>query len=293
VLHVHERHPSIRQAVTTNGSLYHMLANKDEALRIFGALVEVDVSLDFCDPARHNEFRRCAEAYSWALETIEECVTRGLMTTVVVLGTDETLDLRNLSELFDIAGSRQCFVRINIFRPTPGAHQVPLSYNVLKRALLWMLSRHSVVALADPLFAAIALGEERVDNSGRTSLRILPDGSITPSTYLVDHSYRAAHISDARIGGGLLSSVLLNTIGDVGRIPAACDPCAYRETCRGGAYDRRLLWFSDLLERDPYCPLRHEKDLASWRVTSAARLSTGPTVHDGYLPTLIFRPRPT
>lgn len=286
--YVHACYPHIGQALTTNGYLAPALERRPDREQVLAALEEVDVSLDFCD-TRHNAWRGHAQAHAWAVRTIGLCRQAGIRTTIVVLGHDETLDVENLDRIFDYAAALGCFVRINILRPSGDLALKPLSYAGLQRALDYVFGCHRLVALSDPLFAALVLGERVEDFSGKTSLRILPDGAITPSTYLVTPEWRRAHIDTARLDTEGFDSALA-VDSTPGTMPAACDGCEVAGLCGGGALDRRVLWYGTLLERDPYCPYRHGGTPADWRPVGIPQRVPGPRIHDGYLPTLIFAP---
>jgi radical SAM protein with 4Fe4S-binding SPASM domain len=128
------------------------------------------------------------------------------------------------------------------------------------------------------------------DASGTASLRVLPDGSITPSTYLVTGQWKRAHIRDARLDSPQFASDLAQGIGR-DALSEACQACPLKEKCKGGPIDRRMIWYGTLQERDPYCPFRHNDTLESWQFAETIHQTTGPNIHDGYLPTLIFAPR--
>ena len=113
-------------------------------------------------------------------------------------------------------------------------------------------------------------------------IRILPDGTICPSTYLI----RAEHRSDASIKTASLKTLRFQQFENT-EIPFECLGCTHETTCRGGAYDRRILWYGSLSERDPYCPTKNGRELPKelFKISKEERVS----IHDGYLPTLFFR----
>ena len=69
-------------------------------------------------------------------------------------------------------------------------------------------------------------------------------------------------------------------------IPKECAGCEIVFKCRGGVFDRRILWYGTLAERDPYCPKRYGFPLPERKffIPEHGRIS----VHDDYLPTLFF-----
>ena len=287
--YVRSSYPDVGQALTTNGYLGPALQQRPDADAILAALDEVDISLDYADPIEHARGRGHPDAYQWARATIDVCRSAGIPTTLVVLGIDQTLARDNLAPIFELALQHGSFVRINIFRPNHGQACAALSYVVLKQALRFIVETQTIVSLSDPLFSALIAGERAPDGSGRTSLRILPDGSITPSTYLVTDRWKRAHIQDADLDDPKLRAGLsLDISSEI--IPKACAACRYVELCRGGAIDRRIIWHGTLERRDPYCPLENDDSLDSWRSFGTIQQVNGPHIHDGYLPTLIFGP---
>jgi hypothetical protein len=104
--------------------------------------------------------------------------------------------------------------------------------------------------------------------------------------------YRSSHISQLNLGDSdAVSRTLLHPLGEVDEIPRTCLMCPKLQLCRGGAIDRRMLWFGTLSQSDPYCPKVHGEHLDHWHNAQFVRVDGGPMVHDGYLPTLIFAPR--
>ena len=289
IARVRTHHPSIRQAVTTNGTLWHATRGNGRSDRSWiGAIDEVDVSLDFADPARHNEARGCDCAYQWALATVGLCREEGIVPTIVVVGFEPTLAAANLAGLFDIAARYGAFVRLNVLRPTPGTGVPPPSYDELMAALSWLIE---VVSLADPLFGSLFdPAGARPETTGDSSLRILPDGSITPSTYLFTREWVAGNVCDVPRLQTLRVSPEFGRLREA-PVPRACAGCPAEHTCRGGALDRRVLHFHTVAARDPYCPLANGRPFPAPRPIRRHQSGTAvPTVHDGYLPTLIFAP---
>ena len=263
--------PHIVQGVTTNGFCGYR-CSKDPKLgdTFINCIEDVDVSLDFYQREKHNAFRGNSSAFDWALNTLDFCQKTNIPSSIVMLGCNETFTEDNLQGIFALAQEFDCNIRINILRPVNGYALKPLAY---KTALL-----------------AALMGLQASDPSGTNSLRILPDGSVTPSTYLIDTQWLATNIcsSDIRIET-IASTNQFRELASA-QIPELCTSCNYLEFCRGGCKDRRIIWYKTLSERDPYCPSRNDGDFL-WANTSSIRFAekTGPLIHDGYLPTLIFR----
>ena len=121
------------------------------------------------------------------------------------------------------------------------------------------------------------------ENTGIDSIRILPDGSICPSTYLISENFRNKYNIKQ---DNILSKIKFKEFEEA-PIPEKCNDCKIKDKCRGGVYDRRMLLHKSLNERDPYCPFENNDDLSKeqFKTLKIKRVS----VHDGYLPTMFFK----
>jgi radical SAM protein with 4Fe4S-binding SPASM domain len=289
VLYVRKHYPAIRQALTTNGTAIRTLKSPKTRKLLLKSLDEIDISLDYVDPDRHNASRGCASAYRMAIQCLDEFPKMGVSTTLVMIGLQETLALSNLKGLFAIAADAGAFLRMNLYRPMrPHGMRTPSLARVL-RALEWILANHAITAVSDPLFAAyLQIDPSAGEPRGSFSLRALPDGSITPSTYLISSEWRAANIRDNVLLHDLPGLEAFRRLREA-PIPASCRQCQSRDLCRGGACDRRYLHYGTLAARDPYCPRRY--GLPVRRRAGKPRIcKSGPSVHVRYLPTMVFKP---
>lgn len=286
VSYVHDNY-GIPQAITTNGFLAKRIQQSNHLRDIFiRSIQEVDVSLDFADAKKHNEFRGQDNAYAWGTSMLEACKAHGKRCTIVFVGTDDTLTEDNLCGLFEIASRYNVKLRMNLYRPTSSSKElnrrfIP-SYHKIIEALRLIDEKYSILSLCDPLFSAI-LSEncECNDPSGIKSVRVLADGSITPSTYLISENFRVANILTHNLSDLKLSE-------DYTRIPIPlkCHGCRFVQACKGGVLDRRFLWYKSFDERDPYCPFRDNNYLPSFKVQQVS--SEVKSIHRDYLPTMFF-----
>lgn len=139
----------------------------------------------------------------------------------------------------------------------------------------------------DALFLSFLTNETVADPSGDRSIRILADGSITPSTYLIDENYIVANIKETNVLEKMEQNKSLTDV-IVRTIPEDCKGCAYENTCAGGVFDRRCLWYGTLNKKDPYCPgIFTKRNAQPIKITS----TNFESVHDGYLPTIFFKPK--
>lgn len=288
-----QKYPGIRQALTTNGTIINIIEKNAKKRDIFfTAIDEIDISLDFADKKKHNTIRGHDKAYDWAMGTLDACKEGGIIPSIVIVGYQESLVPGKLDQIFELASTYKAFVRLNLLRPTPLSTMQPPTYHTVFTILEWMIKTRKVVSLCDPLFGSVFDKHHAIsETTGKTSLRILPDGNITPSTYLITGDWFGLNINNEVSLDRIRMSKPFRYISEMS-IPAKCSNCDVVSTCRGGAIDRRVLYYNSLEKRDPYCPLRNKApfpdsiDVNYYKINN----SSVPNVHDGYLPTLIFAP---
>ena len=291
VKYIRSNYPSIRQALTTNGYLSESV--KDGfCLRAFAeGIDEVDVSLDFSDKALHNAFRGQERAFDWAINTLSLCQKLNKSSTIVFLGSKENIFPDNIDGLFNIAAKYGAILRMNIFRPTFGINDFSkrfiVDFETVVDILKHIYENYSILAIGDSFFfSPLLTGIPKPDLSGNHSIRILADGSITPSTYLLENCYVLTDITKDTVLEKLSrNSRLLELTTNI--LPEECESCVYRKACSGGVRDRRYLWYGSLAHKDPYCPGAFAKIQ-----TPILKVSRGNfvSVHEDYLPTIFFSP---
>lgn len=289
ILYVRNNYPNITQSLTSNGFLYERVSNNPRLYDIYKKCIdEVDVSLDFAIAEKHNYFRGQPKAYDWAINTLKMLQKDKKTSTIVFVGFEDTMTRENIDGLFAIAKKYDALVRLNIYRPVSNNEQINekfiLSYKTLIDAIEYIYKNYKIVTLSDILLGNIyTRGQEIKENTGIDSIRILPDGSICPSTYLIDENYRNKYNIKQ---DNILSKIIFEEFME-SPIPKKCDTCKIKEKCRGGVYDRRMLWYKTLDERDPYCPFENNDDLEKEQFKTLKRKRV--SVHDGYLPTMFFK----
>jgi radical SAM protein with 4Fe4S-binding SPASM domain len=177
---------------------------------------------------------------------------------------------------------------MNIYRPTEGIDEISRqfipTYQNIVETLQYISERYEILSLNDSLFSALLTNHSFSDPSGIDSLRILADGAISPSTYLIHNEYIVGNIRN--------DNVLENIDCNIAKIvydvtPLECERCILKPQCRGGVIDRRYLWYNTLTKKDPYCmgPY-YSRSLLPEKVTLSTK--NFESVHDGYLPTMFF-----
>jgi len=289
--HIREKYPEIRQALTTNGYVSEACSMDEKKKEIVvKSIDEMDISLDFCDPVKHNLFRGQEHAFQWAMDTLEFCKQNNIMATIVCLGSAQNTDKDNIKGIFDIAKKYDVKVRMNLYRPTEGINEFTSQFILKPERLLdllyWIDDNYTILSISDALLSNLITNSVESDPSGIDSLRILPNGDITPSTYLIHEEFVVGHIKDANVLRKLNDETILQgIIHDV--IPEECNGCKYKTSCKGGVYDRRYLWNGNLLHKDPYCTYLPGNDDPKKVELSNEKFES---VHHGYLPTIFFAP---
>ena len=287
--YVKNNYQGITQSITTNGYVSQRIKSSPRLFNIFmKSIDEVDVSLDFFTPNKHCDFRGQKQAYDWAIETLELLKNTGKKATIVFVGFEDTLTKDNIDGLFSIAKKYNALLRLNIYRPVSEQRKINekfiLSYDTLMNALEYINGKYKVVGLSDVLIGNIySNGIDIKENTGIGSIRILPDGKICPSTYLISEKFSNKYsIKDEQVLSKIHFGIFENAV-----VPNECNGCPILDRCKGGVYDRRILWYGTLSERDPYCPSRHGDSVIKEKfdIEEHGRIS----VHDDYLPTLFFK----
>lgn len=289
ILYVRNNYPNITQSLTSNGFIYERVTNNPKFYDIYKKCIdEVDVSLDFAIREKHNYFRGQPKAYDWAINTLEMLQKDKKTSTIVFVGFEETMTPENIDGLFEIANKYNALIRMNIYRPVSNDKEINqkfiLSYKTLINTIEYIYKKYKIISLSDVLIGNIyTRGQNIKENTGVDSIRILPDGSICPSTYLITPNYRNKYnIREENV----LSEIEFEEFKET-PIPQKCDNCIIKDKCRGGVYDRRMLWYKTLDERDPYCPYENDDNIEKeqFKILKQKRVS----VHDGYLPTMFFK----
>jgi len=283
--------PHAQVAVTTNGTFADLSSNVLSAVTQY--ISECDVSLDFAQPDEHDRWRGKKGIWQRAMTAIELAIEFGLSTSIVMIGTAQTLKEENIQGLLKISEAYQVALRINLYMPTFGDYSFIPSIESVFTTLSILKTWSSAVCSSDRLIGNI-IGNHGSDlyTETKRSCRILPDGSISPSTYLIKAPWLIQ---------STLSNVVLTNILDTEPfirytsppVPVDCEKCSMLPECKGGSIERRWLWAHSLERPDPLCPkLYHAKHNIVPLLPKGKVLEKwpGPTIHLDYLPTIIALP---
>jgi len=283
-----DRLPEVEIALTTNGAL----ASRPKRVRdsILDFLSECDVSLDFADEKEYDRWRGKSGVWRRAIETIKHAKSSDIDTTIVMVGTSQTLKRRNLEGLMNIACNLKVPLRINMYMPTTGDFSFAPSVDMIWSSIETLGELSKSISSSDPLFSVFIDKPFRRKNNH--SCRILPGGGITPSTYLISDPWVVeGSINEYRLSD-LPSTKPFQMYGAFA-IPPQCEECPLVSECQGGSPERRWLWTGKMNSLDPFCPFvikSYKQSQYPRRTTSIDDVWNGPNIHLDYLPTIVVIP---
>ncbi len=290
--YIRDHYPKIKQALTTNGYLAEQITKHQFCYDIaVNSLDEIDVSLDFADKDRYCQFRGNYNVYQWALNALEFCQKINIDATIVFIGGKPILEKSNIDGLFKIAKRYGAKLRMNIYRPTNPDQRINdrfiSSYQQILDILYHINDNYHILSISDPLFSSILTdGHFESDPSGVTSVRILHNGNITPSTYLISNNFQLCNINEYKVFEKIEREQIFSNL-NLNVVPEECKYCELKKVCKGGVYDRRYLWYKTFDKKDPYCPFNEGHFLPKRKLTISTELNFS-SIHHGYLPTMFF-----
>lgn len=283
--------PKVKIAITTNGSLADVSKTTQEILK--NSVTECDVSLDFAKEEQHDNWRNKIGTWRRAINAIEMALKFGFHTSVVMVGTRQTLDEDNISGLLKIAERYKIAFRINLFMPTQKNFSFVPSVGTILSALKVIQNWSSAIGTSDRLFGQFLPNSlDKDSNDAKHSCRIMPNGNISPSTYLFNTDWiNQTSLQDIKLINLEKSKPFIKYNSCV--TPPECKNCSNQPTCKGGSVERRWLWYGSLYKADPFCPILFYPNYKTdyWQMSSASNKPwDGPMIHLDYLPTIIALP---
>ncbi len=253
------RERGVKTAITSNGYSLRMLT--DEELSGFHS---VELSFDFPTKAEMDEFRGPG-SWEMAINSVERCKRLGVPVAVAAVMMNTNYD--KMEDLTRFAFGLGVDLRVNVYQPVAG-EEFTLSYEEFWRGFANLFAAGPVVVCSEPLVNAVmGLKTTRGNPCGRSSIRALPAGTITPCPYWPNAAARIPHLADRE-----------QSIWDrreferARRLPSACEPCRFAESCAGGCASRRALR-GRLDEPDEYCPVVRGGDEEVERIRKMLRYS--------------------
>lgn len=281
--YINENYPKINLALTTTGSSVAILP-RSLTKKLFH---DVDVSVDFPDKKRHNEFRRHPEAWSWVKKALDILVSEEIPRSIVTCITSETTN-DDIENLLNLARSYDATWRINWFRHTGrGTADLRVQANRAWEIISFLSDQVTFYCL-DSVFAGPLNVECSPCPAGRSTCRIHENMETSCYPFLKGREWS---------GGNILNdNVKLTTIYDApvfkklrNRTVPHCNSCPFWEKCHGGCVTRAVLHNGGINEPDDYCPFKAGLTIEKLAAISIKK-QKGDLVHDGYLCTTIVKP---
>ena len=283
--------PGAKIAVTTNGAAWDWYQDKELRELLINCIDELDVSLDFSTPEQHDLLRGATGTFERARSVLSLGSELGVAMSLVMLGMPSTLGQDNIEGLVRIAASSEAALRLNSYMPVHAGLEFSPAWEDLESAFQVLSQGDALVCSSDPLFKCRLATMRRPGALDKplSTCRILPDGRVSPSTYL---------LSDPWVVAGPLEDLQLDRLQRLmpfqlyrsPPVPPECDGCAHQSSCAGGSIERRWLWHGHLRTRDPYCPgAVHPSTQRKAReaIELVPTNWSGPAVHLDYLPTTV------
>jgi len=230
----------LKLTITSNGHSIERLA--DEELKAFS---DIEFSLDYPSEAEQDAQRGPG---NWRLihEQAARCVRLGVPVTFIAVMMKSN-HLR-LAEIAAIARRFDAPLRVNVYQAVR-SDAFALSYEEYWAGFRALFASTDVIAIGEPLVRAMAGLPKRMGGCGVGTIRVTPRGTTQPCVYWSGHGAPLEGLLED--GPAIVESEPFRAARS---LPAACEPCEFRDACRGGCAGRRRLL--DALEApDPYCPV--------------------------------------
>ncbi|MGA7398916.1 MAG: radical SAM protein, partial [Candidatus Sulfotelmatobacter sp.] len=230
----------IKLTITSSGHSVAVL--EDNELRVFH---DIEFSLDYPTEAEQDAQRGPG---NWALihQQAERCVRLGVPVTIIAV-----MMKANYSRLAEVARVAKQFdapLRVNVYQAVR-SDLYALSYEEYWEGFRRLFAETDVIAIGEPLVRAMAGLPPLRGGCGVSTVRVTPRATTQPCVYWPGSGEPLSDL--ITIGLDILHSAPFD---QARTLPAACQPCEFRDSCHGGCAGRRRLQGA-LLEPDYYCPV--------------------------------------
>jgi radical SAM protein with 4Fe4S-binding SPASM domain len=230
----------LKLTITSNGHSIELL--EDDELKAFS---DIEFSLDYPTEAEQDAQRG---AGNWKLihEQAARCIRIGVPVTFIAVMMKSN-HLR-LAEIAAIARKFNAPLRVNVYQAVR-SDVFALTYEEYWAGFRALFAATDVIAIGEPLVRAMAGLPKRSGGCGVGTIRVTPRGTTQPCVYWTGQGAPLEGLVE--IGPGIVESEPFRAARS---LPAACEPCQFRDACRGGCAGRRRL-LGALEAPDPYCPV--------------------------------------
>jgi radical SAM protein with 4Fe4S-binding SPASM domain len=230
----------VKLTITSNGHSVAVL--EDDELSAFH---DIEFSLDYPTQAEQDAQRGQG---NWALihQQAERC--RRLHIPVTIIAVMMKSNYLRLADVARVAKQFDAALRVNVYQAVR-SDVYALSYEEYWEGFRRLFEQTDVIAIGEPLVRAMAGLPPLRGGCGVGTVRVTPRGTTQPCVYWPGTGEPLSDLIS--MGLDILDS---DPFEQARTLPAACQPCEFRESCHGGCAGRRRL-LNALLEPDFYCPI--------------------------------------
>jgi radical SAM protein with 4Fe4S-binding SPASM domain len=231
---------AIKLTITSNGHSVAVL--EDYELQTFH---DIEFSLDYPTQAEQDAQRGQG---NWELihRQAERCVRLGVPVTIIAVMMKP--NYLRLTEVARVAKQFAAPLRVNVYQAVR-SDIYALSYEEYWEGFRRLFAETDVIAIGEPLVRAMAGLPLLRGGCGVSTIRVTPRATTQPCVYWPGSGEPLSDLIS--MGLDILDSAPFE---QARTLPAACQPCEFRDTCHGGCAGRRRLQGA-LLEPDYYCPI--------------------------------------
>jgi len=230
----------VKLTITSNGHSIAILNDIDVL-----AFHDVEFSLDYPLEAEQDAQRG---AGNWALvhQQAARCVALGVPVTIIAVMMKS--NYLRLAEVARLARRFSAPLRVNVYQSVR-SDLYALSYEEYWEGFRSLFAETDIIDIGEPLVRAIAGLPPRKGGCGVRTVRVTPRGTTQPCVYWPGTGEQLSELLAA--GEQVVDS---QAFLQARTVPDVCNPCVFRETCRGGCAGRRRIQ-NALLQPDCYCPV--------------------------------------
>src|SRR6266849_314996 len=217
----------VKLTITSNG---HSIAILDDGdVRAFH---DVEFSLDYPTEAEQDAQRG---AGNWELIHEQAARCRRLGVPVTIIAVMMKSNYSRLAEVARIAKQFDAPLRINVYQAVR-TDAFALSYEEYWEGFRRLFAETDVIMIGEPLVRAFTGLPALAGGCGVGTVRVTPRATTQACVYWSGDGEPLSRLLDA-------GEEIVNTLAFVAArmLPAACEPCEFRETCHGGCAGRRQL----------------------------------------------------
>jgi len=230
----------VKLTITSNGHSIAIL--NDEDVRAFH---DVEFSLDYPTEAEQDAQRG---AGNWSLIHQQAARCRRLGVPVTITAVMMKANYARLADVARVAKKFEAPLRVNVYQSVR-TDAFALSYEEFWEGFHRLFAETDVIMIGEPLVRALAGLPPLPGGCGVGTVRVTPRATTQACVYWPGAGQPLSMLLDA--GEKIVNSP---TFVAARKLPPACEPCEFRETCHGGCAGRRRLQGA-LDQPDIYCPI--------------------------------------